>query len=166
MLHKDKIMVVDDDALNNHVMEEVLGSVGYHVITVQDPSQVITMVRTHKPDVILLDIIMPDIDGFQLCEMLMNDKDINDVIIIMVTSMHEGSNMQHAFELGAFDYIRKPFDEMEVKARVQSALRYKRKADLLRSMAVHDSLTGTYNHGLLLELLDREQIQGMTMGGM
>ena len=151
-----KILVVDDNILNIRLLKDILEDENYTVFQVNNGIQVLDMVHDIKPDVILLDIMMPGMDGFEVCKGLKNDFEVKDIPIIMVTAKTESSDLKKALEIGAFDYIKKPIDEVEVIARVQSALRFKEYQDKLKEMASKDGLTGVYNHALLIELFEKE----------
>lgn len=151
-----KILVIDDTRLNIKLLTEILEDEGYDIYSASDGYTAIDIVREIMPDIILLDIMMPGIDGFEVCKLLKQDYDLKDIPIIMVTAKTDSSDVKKALELGAFDYIKKPVDEDEVIARVQSALRFKSYQDALKEAAVKDALTGLYNHGLLIEMLEKE----------
>lgn len=151
-----RILVVDDSRLNIKLLGEILESEGYTVYSTENGLSVREMAHNIKPDIILLDIVLPGMDGFEVCHILKNDFELKDIPVIMVTAKTNGADVKKALDLGAFDYIKKPVDEWEVIARVQSALRLKEYQDKLKEMAIKDSLTGIFNHGLLIELLDKE----------
>lgn len=151
-----KILVIDDTRLNIKLLTEILEDEGYDVYSANDGYTAIDIVREIMPDIILLDIMMPGIDGFEVCKLLKQDYNFKDIPIIMVTAKTDSTDVKKALELGAFDYIKKPVDENEVIARVQSALRFKSYQDRLKEMAIKDTLTGLYNHGLLIEMLEKE----------
>lgn len=153
---KAKILIVDDTRLNVRLLTDILEGHGYTVFSVNNGMLVQDTTKRIKPDIILLDIMMPGMDGFEVCERLKSDNELMDIPVIMVTARTGGSDIKRALELGAFDYIKKPIDEWEVIARVQSALRLKQYQDSLKEMAIRDRLTGLYNHGLLIELLVKE----------
>ncbi len=154
-----KILVVDDNKLNIRLLTDILEDEGYEITSLRSGYQVLETVHDIKPDIVLLDIMMPGLDGFEVCKKLKGDFEIKDIPVIMITAKTEGSDIKKALELGAFDYIKKPIDEAEVIARVQSALRYKYKLDELKEMAMKDGLTGLYNHALLIELFEKEFIK-------
>lgn len=154
-----KILIVDDSKLNVKLLTDILVGEGYEIAFLENGSKVLETVHAIKPDIVLLDVIMPGIDGFEVCRQLKRDFEIKDIPIIMLTAKTEGSDIRKALELGAFDYIKKPIDVAEVIARVQSALRYKYKLDELKEMAMKDGLTGLYNHTLLIELFEKEYVK-------
>jgi len=155
----EKILVVDDNRLNVRLLTNILEDENFTVFSADNGLPVLEMSRKLKPDVILLDIMMPGIDGFEVCKLLKSDYDVKDIPIIMVTAKTEGYDIKKALEYGAFDYIKKPIDEIEVIARVQSALRLKKYQHHLRQLSMKDGLTGLYNHSFLIELFDRELIK-------
>lgn len=151
-----KILVVDDNLNNVRLLTDILEDENFTVYTADNGAAVLAMVHKLKPDVILLDIMMPGLDGFEVCKLLKNDFDSKDIPVIMVTAKTEGIDIKKSLEMGAFDYIKKPIDEIEVIARVQSAILFKQTQDKLKEMAMKDGLTGLYNHALLIELFEKE----------
>lgn len=151
-----KVLVVDDSKINIATLKSTLEVEGYTVYGIDNGREVLGKARKIKPDIILLDILMPDMDGFQVCELLKQDSELKDIPVIMLTAKVDGKDVKHGLELGAFDYIKRPADEVEVIARVNSALRYKERQDQLIEMSMKDGLTGVYNHALLLELFEKE----------
>lgn len=159
-----KILVVDDNSRNVRLLSDILEDENYTVYSTGDGLSVLEMANRIKPDIILLDIMMPGLDGFGVCRLLKKDFDTKDIPVIMVTAKTDGADVKKALELGAFDYIKKPMDETEVIARVQSALRFKQYQDKLKEMAMRDGLTGVYNHALLVELLEKELAKHERLG--
>ncbi|MBS4030391.1 MAG: diguanylate cyclase [Clostridiales bacterium] len=152
----DKILVVDDNAFNLKLLSDILQKAGYVASTTQDGSQVIKIVNESPPDIILLDLIMPNIDGFEICKLLKDNYQTKDIPIIMITGRTDSESIKKALELGVFDYIKKPIEEIEVIARVQSTLRFKEQLEQLKEMSLKDGLTGLYNHYFLIELFEKE----------
>lgn len=154
-----KVLIADDNKYNIRLLTDILQDAGYTVYTADNGVPVLEMTHSLKPDAVLLDIMMPGLNGFQVCELLKKDTETRDIPVIMITAKTDGNDINCAFELGAFDYIKKPIDEIEVLARLKSALRYKEQQDKLKDMAMKDGLTGVYNHVLLLELFQKELIK-------
>lgn len=152
----EKILVVDDTQLYVRILTDILEAENYTVFSTNNGFSVLEMTRNIHPDAILLDIMMPGIDGFEVCKLLKSDYDTKDIPVIMVTARTEGVDIKNALEIGAFDYIKKPIDEVEVIARIQSALRLKDLQDRLKELAMKDGLTGLYNKAMLLELFEKE----------
>ncbi|MDQ7096863.1 diguanylate cyclase [Desulfosporosinus sp. PR] len=161
----EKVLVVDDNINNIRLLKEILEDENFLVHTSDDGVSTLEMVLNLKPDIILLDIMMPGMDGYEVCRTLKTNSLTQDIPVIMVTAKTEGEDVKRALDLGAFDYIKKPIDEIEVVARVQSALRFKKQQDKLKEMASRDGLTGVYNHALLLELFQKEFTKQERSGG-
>lgn len=153
---KQKLLVVDDNTNNIKLLTGILEDVGYSVFVVNNGLHVMETARSLEPDAILLDIMLPGLNGFEICEQLKQDTVLHDIPVIMVTAKTNGNDVRSAFEKGAFDYIKKPIDEDEVVARVKSAIKYKKQQDELREMAMRDSLTMLYNNAMLKEILHKE----------
>lgn len=151
-----KILILDDNKLNVRLLSDILENEGYEIYAAYNGLSVVSLVHEIKPDVILSDIIMPGIDGFEVCRLIKSDYEIKDIPIIMITAKTDSMDIKRALGLGAFDYIKKPIDDIEVVARVQCAIRYKEHEDKLKEMAMKDGLTGLYNHALLIKLFEKE----------
>ena len=152
----DRILVVDDNSKNLRLLKDILEDENFTVFTANNGLPVLEMTHNIKPDIILLDVMMPGMDGFEVCKLLKGDYEIKNIPVIMVTAKTESADLKKALEIGAFDYVKKPIDEMEVIARVKSALRFKQYQDKLNEMASKDGLTGVFNHALLIELFEKE----------
>lgn len=159
-----KILVVDDNAKNIRLLTDILEGEGYTVYVVDNGLTVLETVHGTTPDIILLDIRIPGLDGFEVCRLLKKDIDTRDIPVIMITAGTDSADIRKALEFGAFDYIKKPVDEGEVIARVQSALRLRQHMDKLKDIAMKDGLTGLYNHALLIELFGKEFIKHQRAG--
>ncbi|MDY6785582.1 MAG: response regulator, partial [Cyanobacteriota bacterium] len=118
----ESILVVDDVALNLRLLSQLLSELGYSVRIANNGRQAIESVRFQKPDLILLDIKMPDIDGYQVCEILKSDNSTRDIPIIFLSALDEIFDKVKAFDLGAADYITKPFQFQEIAARIKTHL--------------------------------------------
>lgn len=154
-----KVFVVDDNPKNIRLLQEILEDESYEVHSFENGLSLVALSKELKPDVILLDIMMPEKDGFQVCRELKQDPETRDIPVLMVTAKAEGTDVKRALEIGAFDYLKKPIHEVEVVARIQSALRFKEDQDRLRELAMKDSLTGLFNHASLMELLEKEWVK-------
>lgn len=150
------ILVVDDNSNNVRLLRDILEDEQYTVYTADNGGPVLELAHLYQPSAILLDIMMPGLDGFEVCRMLKADSLAKDIPVLMVTAKTDSEDLKRALELGAFDFIRKPIDEIEVVARTQSALRFKEREDKLKEMASKDGLTGVYNRVLLVELFMKE----------
>lgn len=119
---KQRILVVDDERFNLDVLVELLKD-EYKIIVAKNGEQAIKAAKTMDPDLILLDIMMPEMDGFEVCQALKADEDSKDIPILFISALDNASEKIHGLELGAFDYITKPFQPEEVKARVKTHLK-------------------------------------------
>jgi two-component system, sensor histidine kinase len=121
MMDKDqmsKILIVDDVQLNLDLMKDILSEKGYQIATAINGKSAIAKVKAHKFDLILLDVILPDIDGFEVCSHIKSNLQTQDIPIIFLTAKKEKDSIIQGFNLGAVDYIPKPFSKEELLARV------------------------------------------------
>ena len=124
-----KILVVDDVATNRIVMKVKLASACYRVLQATGGRQALIMARREQPDLILLDVLMPDLDGFAVCSALKSDPSTAHIPIIMVTAMADTEARLRGLQAGAEDFLTKPLDEVTLLARVRSLLRRQSSAD-------------------------------------
>lgn len=118
-----KILVVDDEPANNILLQDTLEPLGYTVSTATSGFAAIREVAANPPDVILLDIMMPGLDGFEVCRRLKADPAAAPIPILFLTALTDLETKIHAFESGGADFVTKPFQEAEVRARVRAQLR-------------------------------------------
>ena len=118
-----KILVVDDEKNIVELIKMNLESSGYEVIEAYTGMEAITKTNIFSPDLIILDLMLPDIDGLQVCKMLKNNEDTVHIPIIMVTARSEETDKVHGLSMGADDYITKPFGISELEARIKTVLR-------------------------------------------
>ncbi len=126
-----RILVVDDDRMSAELLKTKLSSHGYEVAVAYSAETVFGEDRRFHPHLILLDVVFPDISGFELCRKIIEVHKHTYVPIILVTSMDDLESKVKGLESGAYDYVTKPFDSQELLARVRSALRTKRLYDEL-----------------------------------
>lgn len=118
--HKEKILVVDDEASIRRILETRLSMIGYDVVTAADGEEAITTFNENHPDLVVLDVMMPKLDGYGVCQELRKESDIP---IIMLTALGDVADRITGLELGADDYVVKPFSPKELEARIRSVLR-------------------------------------------
>lgn len=130
---KPKILVVDDEERNLRLMEALLIPLGFEVLLATDGEEALRKVQEDPPDVILLDIMMPKMDGFEVARRLKKDEGTKIIPIVMVTSLREVEDRVRALEAGADDFLTKPVEKTELRARVQSSLKVKAYYDQMRN---------------------------------
>ena len=130
-----RILIVDDNATNVKILHTRLGSEGYDIVTAADGEQGLAAARQHTPDLILLDLMMPKLDGIEVCRRLRADPDFPFTPIIMVTAMADLKDVVAGLEAGGDEYLTKPVDHAALSARVRSMLRIKRLHDTVEALA-------------------------------
>lgn len=118
-----KILVIDDLPENVFILQDRLVQEGYEVVTAYDGNEGIEKAYATLPDLVLLDVMMPDISGFEVCKILTQSEKTKHIPIILVTAKASAEDMKEGLESGAFDYVKKPFNRIELMARVKSALK-------------------------------------------
>ncbi|MDN3522597.1 diguanylate cyclase [Halomonas ramblicola] len=159
------VLVVDDSADIHRLVSARLRSEGVTLLHAHNAEEGLGLALQHLPDLILLDLEMPGTDGMALCRQIMEDPTLSGIPVIFLTGTIDVATKVQAFELGAVDYVTKPFDAFELKARVRSALRTKRYHDLLTTKAQIDALTGLWNRGYLDDRLAVELSAMARQGG-
>ena len=118
-----RILVIDDLPENVFMLQDRLEHEGYKVLTAYNGKSGIEKAQNELPDLILLDVMMPDINGFEVCKTLVNDSRTSDIPIILVTAKTDAEDIKEGLESGAYDYIKKPINKIELLARVKSELK-------------------------------------------
>ncbi len=117
---KERILVVDDEASIRRILETRLSMIGYDVVTASDGEEALEVFHKQDPDLVVLDVMMPKLDGYGVCQELRKESDIP---IIMLTALGDVADRITGLELGADDYVVKPFSPKELEARIRSVLR-------------------------------------------
>lgn len=129
------VLIVDDEPVGREALEGPLYAQGYHLIFAENGAQAIDQAIQHLPDLILLDVMMPDMDGFEVCRRLRANPLLADAPILMVTALDDRSARLRGIEMGADDFISKPFDRLELRARVATITRLNRYRRILLEQA-------------------------------
>ena len=165
-----RILVVDDVPVNIQLLVTYLAAEGYDVVSAKDGHDAMKAVKEHQPDLILLDVMMPKMNGFKVCEAIKSDDATKFIPVILVTALNELEDKVKGMNSGADDFLAKPFNKLELLVRVRSLLRIKhlhdelqekvielqRTKEELRQLAITDGLTGLYNYRYFKEQLLQE----------
>src|SRR5437773_11790234 len=128
---KTRVLVVDDITRNLQIVGTMLRNAGYEVMPTTSGAQALERVRVQLPDLILLDLMMPEMDGLQVCQRLKADALTRQIPVIFLTASNEMEHLVKGFEAGAVDYVTKPFNAPELLARVRTHLELKQARDLI-----------------------------------
>jgi len=167
---KANLLLIDDSEAQSSQIIESLQRLGYAVQRASSGAEGLRMAREKMPDLVLLDVVMPDIDGFAVCRWLKVNMDTRDIPVIMLTVRTAVADRIAGLNIGADDYLAKPFDDQELEARIYAALRVKAAHSELRArnkqletmlhsveaLAITDSLTGLFNRRRFADVLKRE----------
>lgn len=169
MNREKTILIVDDSKLNIRVLSDILKEKDYRIALAKSGKMALEFVEMKKPDLILLDILMPEIDGFEVCARLKASPETKNIPIIFISGLDKSKDIVRGFKAGAVDYIVKPFQKEVVLARVNTHLKLnetqqklKRKNEELKGLlneveylSFHDEMTGLYNRRYFENELDR-----------
>ncbi|MCE3226843.1 MAG: pleD 2 [Bacteroidetes bacterium] len=142
LLRKGKILIIDDSMDNIRAIAKILKEEEYDILTAHDPMKGISIAESKLPDMILLDVIMPGINGYKVCETLKNNKHTKDIPILFLTSLNDSDSTLKGFQMGAVDYINKPFNRLELLARIKNHLNIKLSQE--HGRALFESIHHTY----------------------
>ncbi len=141
---KPKLLVVDDQPINIQVMHQVFGA-DYQVFMATSGAQALAICQGNPPDLVLLDVVMPEMDGFEVCAQLKAHDATRNIPVIFITAHSDAAQETHGLSVGAVDFISKPVNPAVVRARVKTHLTLKFQSDLLRNLVFLDGLSGVYN---------------------
>ena len=130
-LPQSTVLIVDDNAQNVELLQAFLESLPVKLVTAADGVEALAKVAEHNPDLILLDIMMPRMSGFEVCRKLKSDPETREIPIIMVTALNELGDIERGVESGTDDFLSKPVNRLELVTRVKSLLRLRHLKDEL-----------------------------------
>ncbi|MBU1121114.1 MAG: response regulator [Candidatus Omnitrophota bacterium] len=125
-MNKRKVFIVEDEDESFKILKKLLVSSGFEVDGVRESKGVMEKIKFFKPDIILMDLLMPGLGGFEMCQMLNDDKDTQGIPIIVMSALGGGEELKRAFALGAVDYFTKPYDFREVEKKINKFIEYKK----------------------------------------
>ncbi len=160
-----KVLIVDDSPESLALAKARLVWEGLELLTADCGAVGLEMVTSENPDLVLLDVDMPDMSGFDVCRAMKADTDMCMIPVVFLTSSGDAKDKVEGLNMGAVDYVTKPFDAFELCARVRAALRTKHMQDLLIEQAHLDPLTGMPNRRALMDRLGQEWARIQRHGG-
>jgi diguanylate cyclase (GGDEF)-like protein len=156
-----KILIVDDSQINIKLLAQALKS-DHRLSFATNGLKALEIVNSHDlPDLILLDLVLPDIHGFEICKRLKQNPRTKDIPIIFLTACSDDVNEEHGLQVGAVDYIIKPFNPAIVRARINTHIELKRSRDLLAALSSIDGLTGIANRRKFDEFLQSQWLKAI-----
>jgi len=144
MNKKHRILIIEDSPLTVKILKSMLRN-DYEVLSAFSGAEGYEIAALKNPDIIILDVIMPGMDGYEVCKLLKSNSITKNIPVIFISALGEMEDERKGLEIGAIDYITKPFSEPIVKIRVKNHLELKRNRDILSELSSLDGLTGLYN---------------------
>ncbi len=131
---KHRILIADDNEANVELLEAYLGELEVEIAVAVDGQDTLDQVQSYQPDLILLDIMMPKLSGFEVCQRLKGDPATSGIMILMVTALNELGDIERAVEAGTDDFLSKPVNKFELVLRVNNMLRLRGETDELERL--------------------------------
>lgn len=153
------ILITDDNPNNIKVAGSTIATIGYKIAIAQSGKDAIEFARKKQPDLIILDIMMADMDGFTVCRKLKEDIETVDIPVIFLTAKNDNETIRKGFEIGAVDFITKPFNTHELLARVKVHAELQQHKKALKRLASIDELTGLDNRRVFFEKATNELLR-------
>lgn len=157
---KAKVLIVDDIPENIRLLRETLRD-DYDIFFATSGQGALQQASATRPDIVLLDIMMPEMDGYEVCRQMKADPLLREIPVIFITAMGQLENETAGLEIGAVDYVTKPFNPTLIKLRVRNQIELKRRRDILSKLANIDGLTGVKNRRAFDEYCEREWLRAV-----
>ena len=154
--NKGQILVVDDEPTNIEILLDIFED-DYDIIAAVDGVQALELAQNERPDLILLDVMMPGMNGYEVCAHLKQEPNTADIPVIFITGLGEEQAETQGLDAGAVDYVTKPINPKIVRRRVSNHIELKKARDLLAQLAVTDGLTGLANRRCFDQVIDLEK---------
>ena len=148
---KHTILLVDDVRLNLDILKKILNK-NYNILCAESGKRAIDIVKSTHIDLVLLDIMMPDVDGYEVCNIIKQNKETKDIPVIFITSKIDEKSIVKGYDIGAIDYITKPYKKLELVAKIKTHLKIKKLIEELEYIATHDTMTGAFNRRQFFKL--------------
>ncbi|MCA9915574.1 MAG: response regulator, partial [Anaerolineae bacterium] len=156
-----KILVVDDEPFNVDYLEQELEDFGYDILTAMNGQEALNLVREEFPDIVLLDIMMPIMDGFTVLLNMKADPRLRDIPVVIISAMDDIDSIVRGIELGADDYLPKPFNEILLSARITAGLERKRLRDNEREYLEQVALLTDAARAIEEDTFEPESVEGV-----
>ncbi|MCA9960330.1 MAG: response regulator [Chloroflexota bacterium] len=171
MNNPPRVLIADDEPFNVDYLEQELEEMGYASVAAYDGAEALEQVATTNPDMILLDIMMPKLDGFQVLDRLKADKRWRDIPVVIISAMSDMNSIVRGIELGAEDFLPKPFDSVLLEARIHAGLEKKRLRDqeieyLQQVEKLTDAATAVENNSFSSSELDTVAARSDALGNL
>lgn len=150
MNHANTILIVDDEQVGRKTLEGMLRFQGYELVFAESGPEALTLAQMYMPDIILLDVMMPGMDGFEVCRRLRASEQLAEVPIIMVTMLDDRGSRLRGIEAGADDFVSKPLDRVEFRARIRTITRLNRYRRLLAERAKFERVIELSPDGMMI----------------
>ena len=150
-MNSKKILIVDDTSTNIDILLELIGK-KYEILVALDGTSALEILDKERIDLVLLDIMMPEMDGFEVCQHIRDNKKTKEIPIIFITAKSDEKTIEEAYAIGGSDYITKPFKPLELLARIKTQLKLRTLIENLEYIASYDAMTGIYNRRKFFEI--------------
>ena len=128
-LSGSRVLIADDNEQNRELLDAYLADENYEILMANDGQETMDAIEANQPDLILLDIMMPRMSGYEVCEKIKSDQEKQNIPVLMVTALNEMGDIEKAVKAGCDDFLTKPVNQLELKTRVRSLLRVRHLAN-------------------------------------